>query len=926
MWEDGRFVHRWRRHQSEALAAFEASQDRADHNHYIVLPPGAGKTHLGLEIARRLGRDTVVLCPNTAIQGQWLAAWSDFRHSGIESSAGRHLPTPLTVLTYQSVAIFDPEDEVDDDGRRAPAAGEPLLTRLHDNGRALVERLRSGGPWTIVLDECHHLLDVWGRLLVELVDYISGDKPDRVVVIGLTATPASRLTPAEHEIVQELFGDITYSASTPAVVKSGYIAPYQELALLTEPTAAEREYIKAEAERFAELVTDLLAEDFGSVPFLAWCDTRFVQRAVQGSLVPVRWEEMERREPDLAAAAIRLHVAGLLDLPPGARIREEHRRAPNAEDWAALIGDWVRHRLASSTEERDLFALDRLRHALPSVGYQVIRRGVRAGRSPVERVLARSAAKATAVLDILGVEHAALGERLRAVVISDHERASAQVSASLRHVLAKDAGSASLVLERLVRDPTTAALQPILITARTVACSLDTARRFIAWLRTQAPSVDVGIAPAVAEDAAAPVQIDGRWITRQAVALVTRFFEEGESHVLVGTRGLLGEGWDAKRVNVVIDLTTATTSTAVVQLRGRAVRLDPNWDAKVANTWTVVTVADDHPKGATDYARFVVKHDGFFAPDGDGQITSGVGHVDSGLSPYGPPPPTEFPEMNTRMRARAMDRAGARKMWRINEPYEDVAYRTIRIRSSRQVGLTGRELDAVAPVWRSPPASQVWPGTAAAALGAAGLVAGLLASLPLVPLAVVPAAVGYVAAGGVLTMARLRSMDRSNGLANLAAAVAEGLHRAGVTADGASAVEVTAMSDGTYGATLQGSTEAESVAFAEALDEVLSPLADPRYVVTRAVIDPPHTGAQVLGLALRRGLGIGSRGAEVWHAVPTILATRRDRAEAFLAAWRRWVGPSRLVYAHTPDGAGILAAQRGEDPFAITTAMRTIWR
>jgi superfamily II DNA or RNA helicase len=85
MWEDGRFVHRWRRHQAEALAAFEASQDRADHNHYIVLPPGAGKTHLGLEIARRLGRDTVVLCPNTAIQGQWLAAWSDFRHSGIES-------------------------------------------------------------------------------------------------------------------------------------------------------------------------------------------------------------------------------------------------------------------------------------------------------------------------------------------------------------------------------------------------------------------------------------------------------------------------------------------------------------------------------------------------------------------------------------------------------------------------------------------------------------------------------------------------------------------------------------------------------------------------------------------------------------------------------------------------------------------------
>jgi hypothetical protein len=363
-----------------------------------------------------------------------------------------------------------------------------------------------------------------------------------------------------------------------------------------------------------------------------------------------------------------------------------------------------------------------------------------------------------------------------------------------------------------------------------------------------------------------------------------------------------------------------------VQLRGRAVRLDPSWDGKVANTWTVVTVADGHPKGATDYARFVAKHDGFFAPDGDGQIASGVAHVDAALSPYGPPPPTAFAELNTRMRARAIDRASARKLWRINEPYEDVAYRTIRIRSGRQVGLTGRELDAVVPVWRSGRASQVWPGTAAAAFGAVGLAVGLVASLPLVPLAVVPAVVGYVAAGGFLAMARLRSMDRSSGLANVAAAVAESLHRAGVTADGATAVEVTAMPDGGYRATLRGSTEAESVAFAEALDEVLSPLADPRYLISRAVIDPPQTRAQVLGLALRRGLGIGSHGAEVWHAVPTVLESRRDRAEVFLAAWRRWVGPGRLVYAHAPEGAGILAAQRGDDPFAITTAMRTIWR
>ena len=53
----------------------------------------------------------------------------------------------------------------------------------------------------------------------------------------------------------------------------------------------------------------------------------------------------------------------------------------------------------------------------------------------------------------------------------------------------------------------------------------------------------------------------------------------------IGTRALLGEGWDAPAVNVVIDLTAAATPTSVVQARGRALRLDPQWPGKVADNW-----------------------------------------------------------------------------------------------------------------------------------------------------------------------------------------------------------------------------------------------------------------------------------------------------------------------------------------------------
>src|SRR5205814_6063487 len=89
------------------------------------------------------------------------------------------------------------------------------------------------------------------------------------------------------------------------------------------------------------------------------------------------------------------------------------------------------------------------------------------------------------------------------------------------------------------------------------------------------------------------------WRPREYVPLLTRYFEEGRSRCLVGTRALLGEGWDAASVNVLIDLTTAGTSTAVHQMRGRSLRKDPAWPGKVADNWDVVCVAPEHPRGAS---------------------------------------------------------------------------------------------------------------------------------------------------------------------------------------------------------------------------------------------------------------------------------------------------------------------------------------
>ncbi|HEY7879446.1 MAG TPA: DEAD/DEAH box helicase family protein [Streptosporangiaceae bacterium] len=489
-------------HQVRALGALDRDVARGDRATYLVVPPGGGKTLIGLEAARRLGRPTVVLCPNTAIQAQWMAQWqAAFGPDVVPASSSRELPTALTVLTYQALCTLGagqgsgPEEEasrVRVPGPRTRLDGDGVLSLLHPNGRALIARLRAGGPWTLVLDECHHLLELWGRLLQAVIGQLHAPR-----IVGLTATPPHLMTAEQAVLHRALFGGVDLEVSAPALVREGLLAPYQELAFLTRPSPAEADYIHGESLRFAELRAGLLDPSFASVPFLGWLQARVVERRETGEPegAQVSWTRFEKDEPALADAAVRLHVAGLLDLPEGARIREQHRHPPTAADWVALIGDYTQRCLLASEDPQDERALGAIRRALPAVGYRLTRAGVRAGESPVDRVLARSESKARAAIDILAAESAELGSRLRALVLCDFEDAGGMVPADLAGVLQAGSGGARLVLETLLADPQTAALDPVLMTGRHVACGPDTAERLLKWLSAAEPGLELASAP-----------------------------------------------------------------------------------------------------------------------------------------------------------------------------------------------------------------------------------------------------------------------------------------------------------------------------------------------------------------------------------------------------------------------------------------------
>ena len=60
---------------------------------------------------------------------------------------------------------------------------------------------------------------------------------DDVHVVGLTPTPPVGLPEADAELYAALLGPVDFTVPTPAVVRDGQLAPYQELVWLTEPVA-----------------------------------------------------------------------------------------------------------------------------------------------------------------------------------------------------------------------------------------------------------------------------------------------------------------------------------------------------------------------------------------------------------------------------------------------------------------------------------------------------------------------------------------------------------------------------------------------------------------------------------------------------------------------------------------------------------------
>jgi len=100
------------------------------------------------------------------------------------------------------------------------------------------------------------------------------------------------------------------------------------------------------------------------------------------------------------------------------------------------------------------------------------------------------------------------------------------------------------------------------------------------------------------------------------------------------------------------------------------------------------------------------------------------------------------------------------------------------------------------------------------------------------------------------------------------------------------------MDDDSIYCHLEGATNREKVLFLESLQEIFDPIENPRY------------------LLIRKSFIANSIGLIDYHAIPTIIGTKKLNALLFAEMWEKYVGHMELIYTRTRSGRGLLLKAR----------------
>lgn len=869
-------------YQLTILDVIKSKLKQGERRIHIVAPPGSGKTLIGLAAIETIRRKALVLSPNTTIQAQWVDKAARFFVDTDPLAPKDNLPlvsadpqkvAPILSLTYQLFASRESRDGDEEN---------------------LFNALVQFGYRTIVLDECHHLTNHWAEMLLRFLK-----RHKDATVIALTATPPIDSSDTALQRYLEIVGAVDVEIPLPAIVRDGMLCPFQDLARFVVPTERELATVRRVVTGLGQL-TDLAERAPAGVESLSlWIEQQLHAPFWAGKSWP-DFFDFCLEHPQAGAALVRYWRSRGLTLPTGVIDPDEAAQPLTMHDIGALMDGYLDGYVANIKIQTACEFRETLAGQLAALGFEKSHGRYTIQRSPISRALAFSRAKLLALREILTAEAEALGEELRALVLLDFVHTNPGETTS-DDPLGADAGGAVAAFRALVGDPRTDELDPILVTGQVILVDDDIAARVLGecnlYLQGRQSKSALSLEPGDGF-----YQLVGRgtdWGTRLYVEMVTDLLTRGVTRCVVGTRALLGEGWDCEVLNTLVDLTNVSAFVTVNQVRGRTLRLDPRNPAKTANNWDVVAVIPNVAGGESDLERFEKKHQRFFGPADDGVMQKGVGHVHPALTHLGR---NEFVEAMDKINAELMQRAASREQthqtWRVGERYvgDEITALDLVPQPRRGVGrrkgprrAASNNLGTVTVVdeRRVPKTGFTVVGgfallaTAFLALGAQELTKSLLGLL------------GGLLIGTTLSVilnwwwlrkriaGALRTLTMEAYIAEIAESLREALFRTHQLVSTAKPV-LTVRSDESLRLQLDNAGGEDTRRFSESARELFGPYQKQRYLLVCWAPSPPRSPWAALTWHSRK-----QRVRNVTFPIPTLLGAQRKYADLLAEIWTR---------------------------------------
>ena len=566
------FKGQWRQYQRRVLDKADSFMD--DGKIHLVAAPGSGKTTLGIEFIQRLGNPTLILVPTVTIRQQWVdrikqAFLSD--DNLVEQLISQDLKRPkmITVATYQ--ALHSAMNQVVGDSLIEDTDDESQQEHFDFQGFDIRKTFGDQDLGTLCLDECHHLRNEWWKSLESFHKAFPNIK-----MISLTATPPYEGEPALWERYISMCGEIDEEITVPELVKEGTLCPHQDYVYFAFPTKEERtqldQFEKQKLNFLTKLSTDInFSNTIQSSPALS---------------DQISDDDLLANPKYLSAILIFLRSKNL-PFPQRFQGLLATKALPTFTlEWFETLLNGVIFQVPNwfgFTEE----AFNQLKSDLKANGL-IERNQVKLIRNKKQDVLLnQSLGKLNAVRDIFKAEYQSLGNNLRQLVLTDFIRKDFQVHLGDKNAQFTQLGVLSYfesIRSEMIEQSWTV---PIAVLTGSLVIIPTSAKEHLERLIPNS-RLSYDIIGQLSQEDYLKVSVSGSH--HDLVTALTQLFQEGYIQVIIGTKSLLGEGWDAPCVNSLILASFVGSFMLSNQMRGRAIRVWPDNPDKTSNIWHLVSI------------------------------------------------------------------------------------------------------------------------------------------------------------------------------------------------------------------------------------------------------------------------------------------------------------------------------------------------